>query len=324
MAYSTLFRLSDVWYPKLVLTNPYTKLPDLGDDWMTIRIYNSEHTTFVPGAVFDTSCNVDVTFYPFDTQTCKLSFNVWGYVGTEVYLHPNVDEALLDYYSENGEWQLDSTRVERVGGGQVTSDSLKIIFKIKRKPMFIIVNVVLPIVFMAMINIVVFVLPAESVERVSYSVTVLLALALFMTLVEDNLPKTSEPMPILSYYLMILLILSTLMTVTTILNLSIYFKKAQVPGCLKSIFRFVYCFRCRFGRKTDKNNKVYPIDNTNKRKIPVVTTINLDIEEPDITWQDISTCIDWIAMAFFFFGTIVTNAIFLSTMAKNKDSTLNS
>jgi hypothetical protein len=190
--------------------------------------------------------------------------------------------------------------------------------------MFLIVNGALPIAFMAMINILVFVLPAESGERISYSVTVLLALAVFMTLVGDNLPKTSEPMPILSYYLMILLILSTLMTVTTILNLSIYFKKGQVPGCIKSLFRFVYCFRCRFGRKTDKNNKVYPIDNTNKRKITVVTTISSDIEEPDITWQDISTCIDWIAMAFFFFGTIIINAIFLSTMAKNKDSALNS
>ena len=68
MAYSALFKLSDVWYPKLVLTNPYTKLSDLGDDWMTIRIYSSGYASFVPGAVFDTSCNVDVTFYPFDTQ----------------------------------------------------------------------------------------------------------------------------------------------------------------------------------------------------------------------------------------------------------------
>ncbi|XP_060599402.1 neuronal acetylcholine receptor subunit alpha-6-like [Ruditapes philippinarum] len=321
MAYSALFRLSDVWYPKLVLTNPYTKLSDLGDDWMTIRIYNSGHTTFVPGAVFDTSCNADVTFYPFDTQICILSFNVWSYVGTEVYLHPTADEVLLDFFTENGEWDLENTRVQRTAGEHYTSDTLHFIFTIKRKPEFLIVNVVLPIVFMSIINILVFILPAESGERVGYSVTVLLALAVFMTLVGDNLPKTSEPVPILSYYLMILLILSTLMTVVTLLNLSIYFKTSQVPACLRSTFRILLCFPCKFGEKIDINNKVKPVDIKDECSIPAENKAS--INEPEITWQHISSGIDLIAMAFFLLCTIIINAVFLSLLSKNKDSAFN-
>lgn len=70
-ASTAILKLSDVWYPKLVLIKPYTKLTDLGDDWMTVRIFSSGHTAFVPGAVFETSCSVDVTYYPFDTQASK-------------------------------------------------------------------------------------------------------------------------------------------------------------------------------------------------------------------------------------------------------------
>ena len=267
-------------------------------------------------------CSLILVIHRYILQECRMSFNLWGYVGSEVYLHPTKEEVQMSYYTENGEWTLASTKVERVDGGAYTSDTLTFIFVLKRKPSFLIVNVVLPIVFMAIINILVFLLPAESGERVSYSVTVLLALAVFMTLVGDNLPKTSEPMPILSYYLMILLIMSTLMTVTTILNLKIYFKKGPVSPCIKFLFRILCCFRCRFGRKTD-DNKVYPIDLKNKDKIPVVNISKPDTEEPEITWQEISSCIDLIAILFFLFGTIIINAIFLSILAKNKDSAFN-
>ena len=36
------------------------------------------------------SCVVDVTFFPFDTQRCRLQFGSWSYDGTEldvVYFH---------------------------------------------------------------------------------------------------------------------------------------------------------------------------------------------------------------------------------------------
>ncbi|XP_053385113.1 neuronal acetylcholine receptor subunit beta-3-like [Mercenaria mercenaria] len=325
-AYSALFKLSDVWYPKLVLTNPYSKLSDLGDDWMIVRIYNSGYTSFVPGAVFDTSCSADVTYYPFDTQTCALDFNVWGYVGTEVYLIPFLDEVDTTSFTENGEWALDSTSVTRIPGGLSTSDTIRFSFSIKRKSTFLIINVILPIVFMAVINMLVFLLPAESGERLSYSVTVLLALAVFMTLVGDNLPKTSEPMPVLSYYLMILLILSTLMTVTTIFNLNIYFKKGQVPACWRRLYRIIFCFPCRFRKKKiHKNNKVYPNDCINDSKTPIETVDISDREEPEpeITWQDLSVAVDWIALAVFFVGTIIVNAVFLVILAKNKDVAFN-
>ena len=53
-------------------------------------------------------------------------------------------------------------------------------------------------------------LPAESGERVPYAIIVLLVNAVFMTVISYTLPKKSEPLPLMSYFLMIDLIVSAL------------------------------------------------------------------------------------------------------------------
>jgi hypothetical protein len=46
---------------------------------------------------------------------------------------------------------------------------------------------------MCILNIFVFLLPADSGERVGYAITVLLAIAVFLTISSDSLPATSNP-----------------------------------------------------------------------------------------------------------------------------------
>jgi hypothetical protein len=60
----------------------------------------------------------------------------------------------------------------------------------------------MPVVFLGLLNILVFLIPAESGERISYSVTVMLAITVFLSSVADSLPKTSSPISLLSYYLL--------------------------------------------------------------------------------------------------------------------------
>jgi len=39
-----------------------------------------------PGGVFRTMCPIDIRFYPFDEQTCKLVFGAWSYYTTKMNL----------------------------------------------------------------------------------------------------------------------------------------------------------------------------------------------------------------------------------------------
>ena len=67
------YPLADVWYPVFVLCNPYDTINDVGAKWMTVRYYSSGYALFLPGASFQVTCSVDVTYYPFDTQVNAFS-----------------------------------------------------------------------------------------------------------------------------------------------------------------------------------------------------------------------------------------------------------
>jgi len=39
-----------------------------------------------PGGVFKTMCGIDITYYPFDEQSCDLTFGAWSYYTTKMNL----------------------------------------------------------------------------------------------------------------------------------------------------------------------------------------------------------------------------------------------
>ena len=63
--------------------------------------------------------------------------------------------------------------------------------KIKRLTTYYVVSDVFPVVFLSLTATLVFALPADSGEKMGTSITVLLAFAVYLTIVSDNMPKTS-------------------------------------------------------------------------------------------------------------------------------------
>ncbi|XP_060576266.1 acetylcholine receptor subunit alpha-like [Ruditapes philippinarum] len=236
-----------VWTPNLVLVNNVNKLEKIGDDWQLIRALPNGETFYYPGDVFSASCRVDVTFYPWDRHKCSFSFAPWGQVNTELVLGPTDDKVLTSYFSENGAWAFYHSGVETSYGGH----SIDFVLYLKRKPMYVFVNVILPIIFMAFLNTMIFAIPVESGERISYSITVLLAIAVFLTLVGDNLPKTSSPMSFFGYYLLAVLIISIGITIVTILNVHLYYKDENDP-VPEWIAGFTKLLQCKCRNKTHK------------------------------------------------------------------------
>jgi hypothetical protein len=236
-----------VWTPNLVLVNNVNKLEKIGDDWQLIVFLPNGLAYYVPGDVFSASCRADVTFYPWDRHKCRFNFAPWGQTETDLVLKSTDDKVLTTYFSENGAWAFYQSSVETSYGGQ----SIDFVLYIERKPMFVLVNVMLPIIFMAFLNTMIFAIPVESGERISYSITVLLAIVVFLTLVGENLPKTSSPMSIFGYYLLAVLIISTGITIVTILNVRLYYKDDNdpVPEWIAGFTKFLQC-KCR--NKTHK------------------------------------------------------------------------
>ena len=124
--------------------------------------------------------------------------------------------------------------------------------KLKRQPMFFVLNLILPICLMSILNVFVFLFPSDSGERVGYAITVLLTIAVFLTISSDNLPATSNPrISTISILLFTNLTISVIIVILVIIGLILYHRrdKSKVSKTATQFVKFMGCLRCRCSAK---------------------------------------------------------------------------
>jgi len=68
---------------------------------------------------------------------------------------------------------------------------------IRRKYTFFITFIIFPCLLLSGVLLMVFLLPADSGEKVSLGVSILVAISVFLLLIENNVPNTSDAIPLL-------------------------------------------------------------------------------------------------------------------------------
>ena len=243
-----------VWKPELVLVNPTGPVVSVDSSMTKVRFFSSGAALWFPNGMIAVSCTVNIEFYPFDTQNCPIMFADSNYISTEMEFHLINKEAPLNFYTENGVWEITKTEAYVIDNGV---NIFVVNLTMARKPTFVVMIVIIPIMLLSFLNIMVFLLPPDSGERMSFSITLLLALAVFLTIISDNIPKTSNPLPILCYFIGLHVLLSTAISVVIILNLRLYHKdgKINVPSWFRLCFRTGKVERqCQVERYTGAEN----------------------------------------------------------------------
>lgn len=135
-----------------------------------------------PPAIYKSSCEIDVEYFPFDEQTCVMKFGSWTYDGFQVDLR-HIDENngtsvvdigidLSEFY-KSVEW--DVLEVPAIRNEKFytccTEPYLDITFNItmRRKTLFYTVNLIIPCMGISFLTILVFYLPSDSGEKVNVS-----------------------------------------------------------------------------------------------------------------------------------------------------------
>ena len=70
--------------------------------------------------------------------------------------------------------------------------------ELERKSQYTIINILIPIILLSIMDLLVFWLPPESGEKVSLGITVLLSFSVFLLVVDERMPRTSDAVPLLS------------------------------------------------------------------------------------------------------------------------------
>lgn len=304
------------WRPALVLSNSVESLAELGDSSYKIRINKDGTHSWTVGVVSKTGCAVDVSYYPFDTQSCQVKFTPWGYYDNQVFLENTTDSIDKTHYQENVEWEVTGTSVaqETFNSAAFLSYSLTI----KRRPGYFLVNMVIPIIILGLLNGLVFLLPADSGERVGYAVTAFLTFAVFLTMVSENLPKASQPMSLLCYFLTLMLVMSALSTVITIMTLRVYHQdeSTEIPKWLKHVTSFLTCRKCKKwcekGEIEPPQRKPSDLTDEFEDEGPVY---KFDYDLDDIQWKTIGELLDWFFFILFLIGNLIVSLFFLVPLA---------
>ena len=239
-----------IWRPYFMVANGAKKANTIGMPNLQAQLSSDGSVSMLIADLIESTCDVDVTYFPFDEQTCVIQFMAFSYSTDQINL--TAHNAFLEHYSENNVWILKSTKSETDVFG--TMPFVKISITLDRRYTFYILNLYSPVIILSFLNAMVFILPADSGERTGYAITCLLSLSVYMTFASESLPTSSKPIPVLIYVLLIYVIISSLMCVQTIIGLKFHMtdSSTEPPKCLARLC----CHRAKRNAVADETTEM--------------------------------------------------------------------
>uniref|UniRef100_A0A3Q2G773 Neuronal acetylcholine receptor subunit alpha-7-like n=1 Tax=Cyprinodon variegatus TaxID=28743 RepID=A0A3Q2G773_CYPVA len=219
------FTPDQVWTPDILL---YNSAHDKFDATFktNVLVNSSGFCEYLPPGIFVSTCNVDVRWFPFDIQRCELKFGSWTFDGW--LLDIQMKEADVSGYMPNGEWDLMGMNVPG-GRNEVFYDccaepypDVTFVVTLRRRTLFYALNLLIPCVLLSSMTLVVFLLPANSGEKISLGITVLLSLTVFMLMVAEIMPATSDSVPLIGQYFASTMVIVGMSVVATVIVLQFH------------------------------------------------------------------------------------------------------
>nr|XP_055048501.1 neuronal acetylcholine receptor subunit alpha-7 isoform X2 [Misgurnus anguillicaudatus] len=93
----------------------------------------------------------------------------------------------------------------------------------RRRTLYYGLNLLIPCVLISTLALLVFLLPADSGEKISLGITVLLSLTVFMLLVAEIMPATSDSVPLIAQYFATTMVIVGLSVIATVLVLQYHY-----------------------------------------------------------------------------------------------------
>ncbi|XP_070540916.1 neuronal acetylcholine receptor subunit alpha-10-like [Ptychodera flava] len=215
-----------IWMPDVWLyQNADNKYEDFTLNSQCVVRSNGQVLWAAP-AIIKSHCKMDVWNFPFDKQSCNVTFGPWLHNASEIYVQGTGDQSFFEGDTEWQLWELTTLNENesiRYYPDYPYEDFSKVIYVVylKRLPTYYVFYLIMPCSLISASTILSFFLPVESGEKVGLGITVLLSLTVYLLLLAETLPPMKNNVPILGQYyaaVMFLVSLSIMMSVI-VLNL---------------------------------------------------------------------------------------------------------
>ncbi|XP_040825123.1 neuronal acetylcholine receptor subunit alpha-3 isoform X1 [Ochotona curzoniae] len=231
-----------IWKPDIVLYNNAVGDFQVDDKTKALLKYTGE-VTWIPPAIFKSSCRIDVTYFPFDYQNCTMKFGSWSYDKAKIDLVQIGSSMNLRDYWESGEWAIIKAPgykhdIKYNCCEEIYTDITYSLY-IRRLPLFYTINLIIPCLLISFLTVLVFYLPSDCGEKVTLCISVLLSLTVFLLVITETIPSTSLVIPLIGEYLLFTMIFVTLSIVITVFVLNVHYRTPTthtMPAWVKTVF----------------------------------------------------------------------------------------
>ncbi|XP_070570447.1 acetylcholine receptor subunit alpha-like [Ptychodera flava] len=257
---SVVLNFERLWYPDMALYNSADGNYDLQTS-KNARVSSNGTVKIAPPAILTSPCVIHIEYFPFDVQQCSLKFGTWEYNGNETILQPMHEHIVKEDFLENVEWEIKSSTVENLlikyPCCPYVYSNLVYTLVIRRRPLYYIVNMVIPCLFMSFITLFVFYLPPDSGEKITLSISILLALSVLNLIIAEIMPPTSETTPLIVKYILFCMFIVMASIISTIVVLNFHYRSKNshtMPVFVRKLFLEVLPrFLCMKGSRSRRN-----------------------------------------------------------------------
>ncbi|VDM97786.1 unnamed protein product [Thelazia callipaeda] len=246
-----------IWQPDILL---YNSVDSAFDSTFKVNAisYNDGSITWIPPGIFKISCKIDIYWFPFDEQICFLKFGSWSFSGREIDLQPG-DFDMSDFI-ENGEWIIIKTWEQRNEKFYECCPEpypdVRFFVHLKRRTLWVHIfliefinrfymniyyafNLIMPCMMTLILIVLGFTLSPDTCEKVGLQISVSLAMCIFLTVMNEMTPLTSEAVPLLGIFFQSCMVISIAATSFTVYVQAVHFRSPDTQMRMNFWMRFI-------------------------------------------------------------------------------------
>ncbi|XP_063293325.1 5-hydroxytryptamine receptor 3A-like isoform X2 [Pelobates fuscus] len=212
----------------------------------------------------ETSCNMSMFKFPFDTQTCILTFGPYVHRDKEITMLSKSNDSVMNkktkaVFKSKGEWNFDHIAVENklllFYGENYSQVSYQI--TITRVPIVYVINLIIPSCFLVLLDVASMFMPADTTEKLGFKITIVLGFSVVLLILNDMIPNSDE-IPALGIFCCVcmgIMVFSIIASLVTLFMQSRSETQREVPRWVK-IWIMKYLARILYVKQKSMNKDV--------------------------------------------------------------------
>ncbi|KAI6176596.1 hypothetical protein M3Y97_00815400 [Aphelenchoides bicaudatus] len=255
MINKTILPYNEVWTPDTYLYNSESLEQRRTESLQSVIITSGHWRNDTRGAyvqlmfpaIYKLSCKMNVRFFPYDQQNCTFIISSWTHDSATIDYYPKIDYVNMKNFAQNVEWAVisfDFVRIEQ--DFKCCPKPWVMLYAhlvIRRKPLYYIINLVVPTSIICFVAVTGFFTPSSTAserdEKLYLGINTLLTLAIMLLMIANKMPNTSSYIPLMGWYYFGIIWVIVIGTLLATLVLFIHSRKSRIKPMPRVICNFV-------------------------------------------------------------------------------------